>query len=326
MGVTTGKLKFASTSQLCVGLQKMQVRDAVCLITGSAQGLGKAFAVRLLEAGASCQTHSTRPHDRVCISDVKVEVGLAAQEELRGKFGKEKVFFVQCDVTKAEQLVRFPEFGKDCIREATPKKKSTLRRVFDECEAYFKVGCIDLLVNNAGINWNLGWRKCLEVNIIGVMTGTEIALERMKKQPNKGTIVNIGSTCGIMTGHAEESVPYSVSKHAVVALTRHLSACFKETGVEVKALCPAWATGTDIKPRVDVDERKLAARYSSELMASQGPMTTEYCAEGLFSLLTTRPEGSVMVCIAKTPFFVMPESNDLIFNTLCDTLCGTQTE
>merc|ERR1712130_723234 len=99
--------KFASTSQLCVGLQKMQVRDAVCLITGSAQGLGKAFAVRLLEAGA-----------RVCISDVKVEVGLAAQEELRGKFGKEKVFFVQCDVTKAEQLVRFPEFGKDCIREA----------------------------------------------------------------------------------------------------------------------------------------------------------------------------------------------------------------
>merc|ERR1712130_437988 len=304
MGVTTGKLKFACTSQLCAGLQKMQVRNAVCLITGSAQGLGKAFAVRLLEAGASCQTHSTRPHDRVCISDVKVEVGLAAQEELRGKFGKEKVFFVQCDVTKAEQLVR----------------------VFDECEAYFKVGCIDLLVNNAGINWNLGWRKCLEVNIIGVMTGTEIALERMRKQPNKGTIVNIGSTCGIMTGHAEESVPYSVSKHAVVALTRHLSACFKETGVEVKALCPAWATGTDIKPRVDVDERKLAARYSSELMASQGPMTTEYCAEGLFSLLTTRPEGSVMVCIAKTPFFVMPESNDLIFNTLCDTLCGTQTE
>ena len=34
---------------------------------------------------------------------------------------------------------------------------------------------------------------------------------------------------------------------------------FPPAGVEVKALCPAWATGTDIKPRVDVDERKLAA-------------------------------------------------------------------
>jgi len=269
--------------------QKMQVCDAVCLITGSAQGLGKAFAVRLLEAGA-----------KVCISDVKVDVGLTTLEELRGRFGEEKVLFVQCDVTKDEELVR----------------------VFDKCEAYFKVACIDLLVNNAGINWTLGWKKCLEVNIIGVMNGTEIALERMKKQPKKGTIVNIGSTCGIMTGHAEESVPYSVSKHAVVALTRHLSACFKETGVEVKALCPAWATGTDIKPKVDTPK----GRYSNQLLASQGPMTTEYCAEGLYRLLTTHPEGSVMVCIAKTPYFLMPESNDLIFNKLTESLCGTQEE
>ena len=58
-------------------------------------------------------------------------------------------------------------------------------RLFDECEAYFKVctikmavnglnllkwmrlrlqvDCIDLLVNNAGINTNLGWKKCMEV-------------------------------------------------------------------------------------------------------------------------------------------------------------------
>lgn len=281
------------TIALCIAFHKMQVDDSVCLITGSAQGLGRAFAVRLLEAGA-----------KVCISDVKVDVGLATLKELRGRFGEEKVLFVQCDVTKEEELVR----------------------MFDECEAHFKVACVDLLVNNAGINWNLGWKKCLEVNIIGVMNGTEIALGRMKKQPKKGTIVNIGSTCGIMTGHAEESVPYSVSKHAVVALTRHLSACFKETGVEVKALCPAWATGTDIKPRVDVEERIMAARYSSELMASQGPMTTEYCAEGLYRLLTAHPEGSVMVCIAKTPYFLMPESNDLIFNKLAESLCGTQEE
>jgi len=261
----------------------MQVRDAVCLVTGSAQGLGKAFALRLLEAGA-----------KVCISDVKVDVGLAALEELRSKFGKDKVFFAECDVTKAEQFVR----------------------VFDECEAYFKVKCIDLLVNNAGINWNFGWQKCLEVNIIGVMNGTEIALKRMKRQPNKGTIVSIGSTCGIMTGHAEEAIPYSVSKHAVVSLTRTLSACFHETGVQVKALCPAWTTGTDIKPSADIEERKLAARYSSELMASQGPMTTEYVAEGLYSLLTKHPEGSVMVCVNKMPYFVIPESNNLMFNMM----------
>merc|ERR1712126_583858 len=108
----------------------MQVRDAVCLVTGSAQGLGKAFAVRLLAAGA-----------KVCISDVREEGGLATLKELREKFGEDKVTFVQCDVTKPEQF----------------------SKLFDECEAYFKVKCIDLSVNNAGINTNLGWRKCMEM-------------------------------------------------------------------------------------------------------------------------------------------------------------------
>merc|ERR1712226_1805275 len=110
----------------------MKVQDAVCLVTGSAQGLGKAFAVRLLTAGA-----------RVCISDVREEGGLATLKELREKFGEKKVTFVQCDVTKPEQFTR----------------------LFDECESYFNVPCIDLLVNNAGINTNWGWRKCMEVTL-----------------------------------------------------------------------------------------------------------------------------------------------------------------
>merc|ERR1711936_390789 len=84
---------------------KMQVRDAVCLVTGSAQGLGKAFAVRLLAAGA-----------KVCISDVREEGGLATLAELREKFGAEKVTFVQCDVTKPEQ------FRKLGVQEAELKR------------------------------------------------------------------------------------------------------------------------------------------------------------------------------------------------------------
>merc|ERR1712212_282343 len=170
---------------------------------------------------------------KVCISDVREEGGLATLEGLREKFGKDKVTFVQCDVTKQEQF----------------------SKLFDECEAYFKVDCIDLLVNNAGINTNLGWRKCMEVDIIGVMTGTEIALERMKKNPKKGTIVNTASMAGIMTGFAEDALSYFVSKHGVVTLTRTLNASFHESGVEVKAICPAWAD-TEIVSGVDGDERK----------------------------------------------------------------------
>ena len=55
----------------------MDLDNKVAIITGSAQGLGKAFAVRILEAGA-----------RVCISDVNKERGEAALKELQERFGK----------------------------------------------------------------------------------------------------------------------------------------------------------------------------------------------------------------------------------------------
>ena len=41
---------------------------------------------------------------------------------------------------------------------------------------------VDIFVNNAGINTNWGWRKCMEVNILAVMSATEKALEAMKNR------------------------------------------------------------------------------------------------------------------------------------------------
>ena len=71
----------------------MSVDNKVCVITGSAQGLGKAFAVRLLNAGA-----------RVCISDLKEEAGENTLAELRERFGEKNVCFVVCDVTEEDQF------------------------------------------------------------------------------------------------------------------------------------------------------------------------------------------------------------------------------
>ena len=67
---------------------RMDLQNKVAIITGSAQGLGKAFAARLLEVGV-----------KVCISDVNKEKGEATLAELGERFGPEKVCFVQCDVT-----------------------------------------------------------------------------------------------------------------------------------------------------------------------------------------------------------------------------------
>ena len=157
----------------------MDVTGKVCIITGSAQGLGKAFAARLLEAGG-----------KVCISDMNQDRGEATLTELRERFGEEKVCFVACDVTEEEQF----------------------RNLFDKAEEFFKVSCVDLLANNAGVNLNFGWKKCLEVNIVSVMLGTEIALERMRKAGKSGQIINTASMAGLGPGLSEKMTAYTVSK------------------------------------------------------------------------------------------------------------------
>ena len=95
----------------------------------------------------------------------------AALSDLKERFGEKNVCFVQCDVTKDEEFIN----------------------LFDEAEKFFKVDCVDILANNAGINTNFGWRKCMEVNIMAVMNVTEIALERMKKAGKPGQIINTAS-------------------------------------------------------------------------------------------------------------------------------------
>ena len=166
----------------CISLyswHSMDVRGKVCIITGSAQGLGRAFATRLLEGGG-----------KVCISDVNQEKGEDTLAGLRERFGQDKVCFVMCDVTKEEQFVN----------------------LFDKTEEFFKVSCVDLLANNAGVNLNFGWRKCMEINIISVMLGTDIALERMRKAGKSGQIINTASMAGFAPGLSEKMAAYTVSK------------------------------------------------------------------------------------------------------------------
>ena len=138
----------------------MDLCNKVAIITGSAQGLGKAFAIRLLDAGA-----------RVCLSDVNRNKGEATLKELQEKYGKDRISFTSCDVTNEEEI----------------------RNLFDKAEWYFSVDCVDIFANNAGINCNAGWRKCMTVNIISVMNGAEIAMERMKRSSKTCQIINTSS-------------------------------------------------------------------------------------------------------------------------------------
>merc|ERR1712002_1314188 len=249
----------------------MDVMDKVCVITGSTQGLGRAFAVRLLEAGA-----------KVCISDLKEETGDKTVCELKEQLGSEKVCFVACDVTKEDAFTN----------------------LFDKAEEFFKVSCVDILVNNAGINTNWGWRKCMEVNIMAVMMGTEIAMERMRKSPKKGQIINVASMAGLGPGLNEEMVGYTVSKTGVIALTRTMAKDIASHGVVTKCICPSWAD-TEIVSSVSTSKEEM----QKHIQKMGGMMTPEYVAEGFYRLVTQCSNGSAMAVLKGLPYIPVPDYN-----------------
>jgi len=249
----------------------MELNNKVAIITGSAQGLGKAFAVRLLEVGV-----------RVCISDVNAENGEMTLKELRERFGQDKVHFVACDVTSDEQF----------------------KNLFDKAEEFFKVNCIDILANNAGVNVNFGWKKCMDINIMAVINGTEIAVERMKKAGKAGQIINTASMAAFAPGFHPSMMPYTVSKHGVVAMTRTL-ATEENSAISHKAICPAW-TDTAIVSSADLGDN-TKQMLDAHIKKSGGMMTPEHVAEGFYRLLTQCGNGSCMVIIKDFPYIVVPE-------------------
>jgi len=252
----------------------MDLNNKVAIITGSAQGLGKAFAARILEVGA-----------KVCISDVNKEKGEAALKELQERFGEDKVCFVPCDVTKDEEF----------------------RNLFDKAEEHFNVGCVDILANNAGVNVNLGWRKCMDINIMAVMNGTEIALERMNKAGKPCQIINTASLAGFAPGVDAKMTPYTVSKHGVVAMTRTMAV--SNNGILHKAICPAW---TDTEIVSTAGQAQDSSDLKAHIQKMGGLMTPEFVAEGFYRLVTQCGNGATMVVLKDSPYIVMPDYNKAI--------------
>lgn len=259
----------------------MDVKGKVCIITGSANGLGKEFARVLLEHGA-----------KVCLSDLNeitdIKRNTSSIKEFREAFGKENVCYVKCDVTKEEEFIA----------------------LFDETAKYFEVDCIDLLVNNAGINGlSVGWKKCMDVNIIGVMTGTDIAMKRMKSNTKKGaSIINTASMAGLVPGIGEKAVGYSASKYGAVALTRTLAKDFEQHGIAIKAICPAW-TDTNIVASAKEHAMQLGRLEDLEkrITSHGGIMTPKHVAKGFYKLVTECQNGDVMAVIKDTPYFIVPD-------------------
>lgn len=188
---------------------KIDLGGRFAVVTGGAQGIGRAIVERFLDSGAA-----------VAIWDRDLKFAEKTAAELKSK-GKVAAF--AADVTKAADV--------ESARDATLKA----------------FGRIDILVNNAGISgpnvktWDYpldAWREVMSINLDGVFHCCRALAPTMIAQ-NYGRIVNIASIAG---KEGNPNAPaYSASKAGVIALTKSLGKELAAYDIAVNCLTPAAA-------------------------------------------------------------------------------------
>lgn len=192
------------TKSVDTGLQ-----GKVVAITGGARGIGYETASMLLRYGA------------------KVAIGDIDEVRLKEAAGELKLTsYARLDVTDPESFSAF----------------------LDQVEN--DLGTVDVVINNAGImptgrfdeQTDQMTRRLVEINVLGVMFGTKIALQRMLPR-RRGHIINIGSLAG--EGGFPGIAPYCGTKFAVVGFTEAVRLENLNSGVDISCVMPTF-TNTEL--------------------------------------------------------------------------------
>jgi L-fucose dehydrogenase len=204
----------------------LNLKDKVVLVTGGGSGIGAAISLTLAREGAVPVICGKNPLDA------------AFEEELRG----------------LQPRARFLQF--ELMEEAACSQAIA--------SAVAEFGCIDGLVNNAGVNDSVGLEAgreafvaSLERNLVHYYVMAHFCLPHLKA--SRGAIVNISSKTAL-TGQGNTS-GYTAAKGAQLSLTREWAASLLEEGVRVNAVIPAEVM-TPLYQRwisaFDEPDRKLA--------------------------------------------------------------------
>jgi len=186
----------------------MELKGKVALVTGGAQGIGKAVALMLARHGAD-----------VIVADVNLEKATETAQEVEAAGCG--AMAVNVDVTRLSDVEKMVE------------------------SAIARFSKIDILINNAGIARDklilrMGeedWDAVLDVNLKGTFHCTKAVIKFMSKQ-RSGKIVNIASVVGEM-GNAGQA-NYSASKAGVIGLTKTVAREFAQRGINVNAIAPGY--------------------------------------------------------------------------------------
>jgi NAD(P)-dependent dehydrogenase (short-subunit alcohol dehydrogenase family) len=205
-----------------------RLANKVAIVTGAANGIGRAIAELFAEQGAW-----------VLVADIDREAGESVAREICESGGEAK--FVHTDVTSPEQVGRAVQLAGE------------------------KSGRIDVLVNNAA---HLGdwldvqaatpeqWDHSYAITLKGAVQFTRAVLPWMVGNKS-GSIANIASVQGLVAGRS--SAVYTSMKHSLIGLTRSTALDFGPYGIRANAICPG-PIRTRISPPLgsEMHQRQIA--------------------------------------------------------------------
>jgi 3-oxoacyl-[acyl-carrier protein] reductase len=182
------------------------LKEKVVLITGSSQGMGRAFALKLASLGA-----------KIALNDIP------SQEE---------------NLKKVKEEIK----GEAKYFLADVSKYAEVEKMVQDIEKEF--GRIDVLINNAGINQDRTlikmteeeWQRVINIDLTGVFNCSKAALPLLIQ--SQGSIVNISSIVGQRGNFGQTN--YAAAKAGMIGFTKALSKEVGRFGVRVNAIAPGF--------------------------------------------------------------------------------------